>query len=102
EDRREEKPDAGLADAARHLFWTQIDLHAKLLEHVGRATHRGSGAVAVLGDPRPAGRRDDWGEGGDGEGGPTVAPRAARVKQCAIDLDRRRHRPSGSSETGQL
>jgi len=61
EDGREQEPDAGFVDAPRDAFGTQVDLHAQLLEHVGRATHRGGGAVAVLGDPRSRCRRDDRG-----------------------------------------
>ena len=63
EDRREQEADAGLVDAARHAFGAEVDLHAELLEHVGRAAHRRRGAVAVLGDPRAAGGGDDRGRG---------------------------------------
>src|SRR6202162_4840500 len=37
EDRGEQEPDASLVDAARDAFWSEIDFHAQLLEHVGRA-----------------------------------------------------------------
>ena len=55
---REHEADAGLADAARHLFGRQLDLDAERHQHVGRAGARGERAVAMLGD-RHAGARDD-------------------------------------------
>src|SRR5712691_2425237 len=36
-DRREEKPDAGLANASRHAVRPEVDLHTELFEDVGRA-----------------------------------------------------------------
>ncbi len=49
-ERREEKDEAGLAEALDGKFGAELDGHAESFEDVGRAAERGDGAVAVLGD----------------------------------------------------
>src|SRR5438309_2740812 len=101
-DRGEEKADARLVDAARHASRREVDLHAQLLEHVGRAAQGRGGAVAVLGDPRAARGGDDRRERRDVEGGQAVAAGSARIEERTLDLDRGCHRPRGPREARDL
>jgi len=67
-DGRKEKADAGLLDAASDALGSEVDLHAELLEDVGRSALRRGGTVAVLGHARAARRGNDRGQGRDVEG----------------------------------
>ena len=46
---RVQKTDSDFAQALRGAFWSQLDVHAQRLHHIGRAAFRTDAAVAVLG-----------------------------------------------------
>ena len=102
EDRSEEKPNAGLVDAARDAFGSEVDLHAQLLEHVGRTAQRRSRAISMLGHLRPARRRHNPRERGDVERRQAIAAGPACVEELAVDLDRRGERASCARKAGDL
>src|SRR2546427_2537598 len=86
QERRVEKPDPDLDDAAPHLLGRELEIDAERLDDVGGAAERGAaetrhGAIAVLRDLEPGAGHHERGGGRDVEGPGRVTARATGVDE---------------------
>ena len=89
---REHEADAHFLDACGDPFGRKHHVRTERFEHVGAAGPRRHAAVAVLGDARARGCRDEHRGGRDVERVRRIAPRAAQVDQMRLVGNEHRRR----------
>jgi hypothetical protein len=82
--RRVQEADARLVERAPRDGRRAVELHAELLEHVGRAAARGDRTVAVLGDRQAGGGGGEGDRGGEVDRARPVAAGAAAVGEQIV------------------
>lgn len=83
---REKKTDANLFDGLANALRRLVDDDAKLFEHVGGASARTCGAIAVFGDAHARARDDESRGGGNVESVAAVAAGAASVDEHFVGV----------------
>lgn len=83
---RKKKPDADLFDGLANALGRLFDDDAELFEHVGRASARACGAIAVFGDAHACARDDESRGGGNVESVAAVAAGAAGVDEHFVGM----------------
>ena len=103
--RREEKPDARLADAGRNHIGRNACVYAQSFEHVRTAALAGYGAVAVLRHAHTGARHHECRNRRDVESRSPVATRPACIEQRTIgraDRHRQRRGSHGARKSGKF